>query len=209
MTPDEFVALIRRGDATEVQRALAAQPALAGARQGGVSVICLVVYAGQRAVAMELARRRTDLDIFEAACVGDATRVGSLLGAAPGLVNTRSPDGFQALGFACFFGHPEVFEVLVAAGAELQSPAENAMRVRPLHSAVAHADIGVARHLATRLLELGVSPNSVQQGGCTPLHEAALRGDAHLVALLLRYGAAVGALNEAGDSPAVVALLAG
>ena len=46
----------------------------------------------------------------------------------PALVNAFSPDGFQPLGYVCFFGRREVAEVLLAAGAELESAARNAIQ---------------------------------------------------------------------------------
>ena len=206
MQPSEFVAAVKRGDLDAARSALGRNPGLAAARDdAGVSVICLAVYVGHTELAAELARARTDLDIFEASCIGDRARVEELLTHEPRLVNSRSPDGFQPLGYACFFGRSAVFETLVVRGAELDAPSDNAMRVRPIHSAVAHADAGVALSLARRLLELGASPNVRQQGGFTPLHEAALRGDAPLVSLLLRHGADPSARNEADESAADLA----
>jgi ankyrin repeat protein len=135
-----------------------------------------------------LCRRRNDLDIFEASAVGDSARVTALLRDLPHLVNSYSPDGFHPLGYACFFGHGELVDVLLAYGANLEAPARNAMEVRPIHSAVAHADPAVALLLSRRLLDAGASPNVTQQRGFTPLHEAALRGHVELVRLLVSHG---------------------
>jgi ankyrin repeat protein len=48
-------------------------------------------------------------------------------------------------------------------------------------------------------------PNVVQQRGFTPLHEAALRGHAELVRLLLAHGADPAARNEDERTPADLA----
>jgi ankyrin repeat protein len=197
-----FIAAVRAGDLRAVAAGLDEDPGLARARdESGVSVVCVAVYFGHEEVAHRLARARDDLDIFEASTLGRHQRVRELTSSDPALVNAYSPDGFQPLGYACFFGRREVAEVLLAAGAELESPARNAMQVRPLHSAVAQSDRDTALFLAERLLDAGASPNTVQQGGATPLHEAAFRGNASLVRLLLRHGADPDARDSEGKRP--------
>jgi len=79
------------------------------------------------------------------------------------------------------------------------------MRVCALHSAVAHRSDAVALALARRLLALGASPNVRQQRGFRPLHEAAQRGHATLVTVLLEHGAERDARNDDGDSAADLA----
>ncbi len=202
MDPASFLAALRAGDEAAIESALCADPALARARdENGVSVVCLAVYLGRSAIAQRLGSLRDDLDVFEASTLGNDSRVRVLLDAAPALASAYSPDGFHPLGYACFFGHRALFELLVARGADLEAPARNAMRVRPLHSAVAQADPALALHMARRLLEAGASAAAVQQGGFTPLHEAALRGHAPLVELLLAHGADPDARNADGKTP--------
>jgi ankyrin repeat protein len=202
MATREFLEAVKRGDLEHVVAALRGDPSLAHLRdEDGVSVVCLSLYHGHASIAARLAVQRPDLDVFEAASFGDALRVARLIDLDPGLVDALSPDGFRPLGLACFFGRIEVFELLVARGADLVSPSQNAMRVCPLHSAVAHRDAAVALALARRLLALGAPPSPRQQRGFTPLHEAALRGHAELVALLLEHGAERDARNDEGRTP--------
>jgi len=197
----EFIAAVTRGDEAAVEAALAAAPRLATARNdAGISAVCLAVYRGQEAIARLICGRRTDLDIFEASVAGDAHRVAQLLDAHPEQLNAFSPDGFHPLGFACFFGRREVFDALLARGADLEAPARNATQVRPIHGAAAHRDPALALELLHRLLAAGASPNVRQQGGFTPLHEAAQRGHAEMVALLRQRGADAAALNDAGKT---------
>jgi uncharacterized protein len=197
-----FVAAVRSGDLEAIRAALDANPDLARSRDdSGVSVVCLAIYFGREEVARALAGARDDLDIFEASTLGDHQRVRKLAASDPALVHACSPDGFQPLGYACFFGRREVFQVLLAAGADVESPARNAMQVRPLHSAVAQSDRETALFLAERLLAAGAMANAVQQGGATPLHEAAFRGHAALVRLLLKHGADPGARDSDGRTP--------
>jgi ankyrin repeat protein len=206
MDVSDLITAIRAGDAGVVRDAIGRDPALARGRdRNGVSLVCLAVYLRHDGIARLLAATRDDLDVFEASALGDAARVGRLIASDSALVDACSPDGFHPLGYACFFGRREVFEVLLRGGADVEAPARNAMRVRPLHSAVAHADPDLALHLARRLLAAGASPNVVQQEGFTPLHEAALRGHAELVRLLLQHGADATARNAAGRSPGELA----
>jgi ankyrin repeat protein len=205
-----LLAAIRAGNAEAVRAELAADPALSRYRdEHGVSAICLAVYLGREPIARLIADTRDDLDVFEAAALGDARRIRELLAATPSLVSSYSPDGFHPLGLACFFGRPDAADLLLRAGADVEAPARNPMQVRPLHSAVAHSDPDVALVLARRLLLAGASPNAAQQGGFTPLHEAAYRGNEKLVRELLRHGASATALSAEGASPAQLALQGG
>ena len=202
-----FVAAVTRGDRAAAERALAGNSSLARARNdAGISVVCLAVYAGQRELATELAARREDLDVFEASCLGATERVRELVRRDPELVEALSPDGFRPLGYGAFFGHLELVRFLLASGASVERPSENPMRVRPLHSAVAHLDPSLAPRLAAPLLEAGADPNARQQGGFTPLHEAAHNGTVELIRLLLRHGARVELCNDAGATPRELAL---
>lgn len=202
MDANGFIEAIRAGDSHAVRGAVADDPRLARSRdESGVSVVCLAVYFGQDDIAEELARIRDDLDIFEASALGDVDRVRERITSNPELVNAYSPDGFHPLGYACFFGRQRLFDLLLDAGADLEAPARNPMQVKPLHSAVAHSDPSIALALAERLLEAGASPNTAQQSGFTPLHEAALRGHADLVRVLLQHHADRSARNSEGRTP--------
>lgn len=148
------------------------------------SAVLLALYRGDQERARQMAQGRT-LDVFEAAALGDQARLEALLQEAPALATAWSEDGFTALHFACFFSHPDCARSLIAAGAALEAEARNAMRVRPLHSAVA----GRCAECARALLAAGADPNARQAGGFTPLHAAAQNGDSEIEALLREHGA--------------------
>jgi len=202
MDTSEFIAAVTEGDVGAARAALAENPSLAQSRSdAGVSVIALAVYAGRGDLAREIAASAPSLDVFEASCVGDCERVKALLEASPELTNATAPDGFSPLGFAAFFGNLPLIGVLLHHGADVERPARNAMRVRPLHSAAAHLDQSIAAELARPLLRAGADPNARQQGGFAPLHEAALNGNLELVRLLLEHGADPRLPNDDGATP--------
>lgn len=201
-----LIAAALGGDLEKVASALARHPSLASARDAeGVSVIARAVYLGQPHAAAAIAGFRDDLDVFEASCLGDTGRVRRLLAEDPALLEAVSPNGFRPLGYAAFFGHLELLRVLVASGAAVEAVSENPMQVRPLHSAVAHRDPLLAPRLAAALLEAGADPDVRQEGGCTPLHEAAYNGNVELIELLLEHGANPELPDDAGVTPARMA----
>jgi uncharacterized protein len=134
------------------------------------------------------------LTIHEAAAVGVLPRLEQLLSADPKAVNAWSPDGFQPLQLAAFFGRREAVELLLAQGAEVNTAARNPFHVAALHSALAGPDHGIA-HL---LVAAGADVNARQQGGVTPLHAAAQNGELEFIRLLLEHGADPEAADDRG-----------
>jgi ankyrin repeat protein len=149
-----------------------------------MSTILDALYRGDRTAAEDAAKGR-DLDILEAAALGDAARVRTLLADNPTLVSTRSQDGFTALHYAAFFGTAEAAEALLEQGADPNAVAENEMQVQPLHSAAA-VD---ANETARLLLDAGADPNARQQGGFRPIDAAVQNDNEELRTLLLERGA--------------------
>lgn len=196
---------IRAGEADRVTALLAAAPGLATATQDGVSAILMAMYHGQDRIATMLAQQAGALGLFEAAALGDADRVGALLSTDPSLAESTTADGFRALGLAAFFGQERVV-ALLARWSNPDTPSANAMRVTPLHSAMATRRTDAAAGIARTLLAQGANPNCQQEGGWTPLHAAAKSGDPELVALLLEHGADRNLANAAGQTPLDLAL---
>ena len=150
-----------------------------------MSPIMQALYEGRRADA-EAAAVDADLDIFEAAALGRHPRVAELLRGDESLAQAWSDDGFTALHYACFFGHPDCTITLLDAGALIDEPSRNDMGVRPINAAAAgqHAFDHVVV-LVTR----GADINGRQASGHTALDEARLRNDQQLVDLLTVRGA--------------------
>ncbi|QOZ32805.1 ankyrin repeat domain-containing protein [Bradyrhizobium sp. CCBAU 53421] len=203
---DKFFAAIKAGEIETVEAALQADPALANARgPQGLSALMMALYNQQPKIAEVIKAKAKDLDIFEASAAGNERRVITLLAGDPELAKAVSPDGFGALGLAAFFGHAGVMQILLKAGADPDAPSRNQMKVTPLHSAVANRDGACALKMAHLLLAHRAAVNVAQNGGWTPLQQAAAHGNIELVKLLLENGADRLAKADDGRTAATLA----
>jgi ankyrin repeat protein len=197
----EMTDAIQQGDAAKVAALLDAEPSLANASEGGVTPLLLAIYHGKPELARLFVDRGAAVSFAERCALGDVEEVRVMLAADPTLVESRTTDGFPALGVAVFFRHPAIARFLIESGANVNAAAANAARVAPLHAAAAVRDHDTMR----LLLERGADPNARQQMDYTPLHGAASRGDVDLAKLLLTHGAQRDAKASDGMTPADVA----
>lgn len=201
----DFFDAIKRGDREEVERQLAADPGLIHARENRLSPILVAAYYGHREMASFLADKTVALTIFEASATGKINNILRLLARDPQLVSAYAVDGFQALGLACFFGHLDVAEYLVKAGASVNAPSRNELNAAPIQSAAA----GGHERIVDMLLKNGADPNVREQNGYTPLHAAAQNGDVATIRTLIYGGADLDAKSNNGKTPLDLALEAG
>jgi ankyrin repeat protein len=188
---------VQTGDEAAVREMLAADSGLAQARrEDGISVVLFALYMRKRAIAELLVARHPGLDVFEAASIGDNTRLATLVTAEPNLVTAYSPDGFTALHFTCFFGNTAGARLLIDADADVHAMTRNAMANRPLHAATA----GGHTEICIMLLQNGAEPNARQHGGWTSLQGASQQGNVELVEALLTHGAEPSLAADTGDT---------
>ena len=199
---------VSAGDEQQALDELRAHPELARTRDDeGLSPLMQAVYRGFDKLAEVLRAERDDLDVFEAAAVGDVNRLRELV-QDESAANAWSSDGFSPLHLAVFFGQLEAARFLLTQGADVEAAARNqrfAAEARPLHSAVAAQHLEVIK----LLLSAGADPNSRQHGGFTPLLEAAQLGNVELVDLLLAHGANEADTLDDGTSASALAKKAG
>ncbi len=196
---DNFLNAVTAGDVSVVREMLKAEPTLAkAADENGVSAIMKATYYRKPEVVEILLSTGSELTIFEAAATGTTDRVRELLEKDPKLVNSFSPDGFMPLSLAVFFAHEDAAKVLLNAGAEVNVPSKETMKVTPLHSAAAARQPRIGK----LLIQHGADVNAPHSdSGFTPLHEAAANGDLEFAKLLLDNGADVNAKMIDGKTP--------
>jgi adenosylhomocysteine nucleosidase len=180
---------------------------LTGRGPDGVRPALAALYAGRTLLARELGALTPDLDLFEAAALGDVDRLAAFVGS--GAIQAHAPDGFTALHLAAFFSHPDAVDWLLEQGADPSAEARNGSGLRPLHSALAGKDERAAFQIAAALLMRGVDVDARQQGGYTALHAAAKRGSGTLSELLMGAGADSAAVTDQGQSAADLAAAGG
>jgi len=208
----EFFAAIHDNDRAHVEQLLAADPTLARARnQQGASALMQARYEGRHDLVELLRGKVGELDIFEAATLGDLPRLRALLANDASLAKAFSGDGFTGLHLATFFGQAESAEVLLESGADPKAVAANSMKVAIINSAAASG----RADLVKMVLRAGADPNARQMMGYTALHAAAALDNVEMAKALLDAGADPSLKNDEGllavdkAGPAVSELLRG
>jgi ankyrin repeat protein len=181
-----FFEAVAAGDLAVVRRLLGEHPRLISATSpDGASPALVALYAGQPRLADELAAHAGELSEFEAAAFDDTARLEALIRADRSVVGNWSPDGWQPLHLAAYFGRAESARILLDADAPVGLASRNAMAVYPLHAAAA----GRHAELIWLLIASDAPVNATQPGGTTALMSAAANGDLDSVRALLAAGA--------------------
>ena len=202
----KFFKAIEEGNKDKVERMLRKTPNLILAKsKKNLSPLMVALYYHEFEIANMLLDRMVALTVFEAAAAGKMVHLISNLGHKPELVNAYSEDGFQPIGLAAYFGHVSIVDYLIKAGAGVNTPSKNSLKVTPLQSAVAGGHLEVTR----RLLEAGANPNVREGSGYTPLHTAAHNGDIEIVRSLIFGGADSEAMSLDNERPIDMAIKTG
>lgn len=193
-----FFDLIRQGKTAEIAEAVEQQPSLTQSRDAqGISALMLAIYTQQPVIRDFLLTRHKELDIFEAAAVGDCARLHHFIAADAMSARAISPDGWTPLHLAAAFSSPEAVTLLLEHGAHVHQPSHNPLRNQPLHACVA---LNHSLEAVRVLIEAGADVNAAQHGGYTPLLQAAAAGKKDLVILLLEHGARLDCRCDQGKS---------
>jgi hypothetical protein len=179
--------MIRRGQKADIAALVAEVPAEAQARDAqGVSMLMWSIYTRQPEITGCLRPLAGDLDVFEAAALGDCSCLRAILAGDATQVWAVSGDGWAPLHLACAFAGPETVKLLLEHGAHAHQVSHNAQRNQPLHAAIM---LGESAETVRLLLEAGANVNATEAGGFTPLHQAAAAGNLEILAVLLENGA--------------------
>lgn len=138
-------------------------------------------------------------DLFAAIQNGEAARVAAMLDGDPALVGARR-HGASALLFARYHGRHEIVALIRRHRPALDVFEACALGDTERLASLLDGDPALAN--ARLLLERGapVDARQGQEGGFTPLMEAALNGQLELIDLLLRHGAEPGLRDADGLS---------
>ena len=205
MDPTIFDA-IRASDKEAVATLLAGDPQLAHARNGaGVSALMQARYEFKLEIVDIIRQAAGELDVFEAAALGDIPRLRELLTQDPELATAYSTDGFTALQFACFFGQSGAVKELASRGSDLNAVSRNTMKVGVINTAAASQNAEIVK----AVLHAGADPNHQQQAGYTALHEAATHNNVAMAQALLDAGADPSIRSDDGKSAVEMAFTKG
>jgi ankyrin repeat protein len=195
--------MIQHGQAAELAAQLANHAQLAEAQnEDGISALRAAVYHHQPAIRDLLLPFLPELDIFDAACVGDTERIEQLLSFDPSLVASHASDGWTPLHLAAAFADEDTVRLLLSRGADAHARSHNDLANQPLHACIAmQGSVASARDL----VEYGADVNATQTGGITPLHLAAAQGKPKMVEFLIQQGASPTAQTDDGKLPADLA----
>jgi ankyrin repeat protein len=177
---------IKAGKADEVRQLVGQDRSLLQARDAsGASAILVAAYHMKSDVVNALLELGAPVDIFEASVLGKVDRINEILKGSPVRVSEYAPDGFTPVALAAFFGQAAAVKALIAAGADVNAAAKNALKVQALHAAVAGRNLDIVK----AVLDAGADPNAQQQAGFRPIHEAGTNANRALAELLLKHGA--------------------
>jgi uncharacterized protein len=196
---EELLAAVQKDDAAQVGAILDRNPLILRMRTPNGTLVLTAVYNGA-ANALRLLLERTPEDalgLHEAAAVGNARRLKTILGQSRIRVNVANPEGFTPLGLAAFFGHLDAAKVLLENGADVNLKSPSRFANTALDAAVA----GDRPDLVKALLAARGNPNVRSEANYTPLHKAAAHGNPEIVRMLLDAGADPKATRDGGQLP--------
>lgn len=165
------------------------------------SPIIQCAYHGMFEAAKKFGSKKEDLDLFEAAILGDIQKIRTWAEKGRDL-NALAEDGHTALGLACYFSQTEAVKWLVTLGADIHQRSQNVMGVFPLNAAVAAGNHAITQFLLIK----GADPNVQQSNGATSLHAAVFANNRVMTELLLKHKASVTIAMQDGKTPLDLAL---
>lgn len=192
---------IRAGDQATVDRLLAANPGAAMASDpSGLSALTVAAYHRQWPIVDRILATGPDLDVFEAAIVGDVERLRTLLDEAEAEHGVERETARGRLDGLAPLGGPEPLD-----GRDADDDATAPVNRRSADGFTAlHLAAFFGRPEATRLLlDRDADPNRWATGELTvqPLHSAVAGGHEAVAALLVERGADVNAAQQLGFTP--------
>lgn len=146
-----------------------------------------------------------DVDVWDVIMAGEHERLAAMLAQTSSLVTAVGAEGQTLLHLACDGpDNEECARVLVARGADAN--AKDVMQRSPLLVACETQAFGSAHLL---IAEAGASLSVSDENGMGPSHWLAKHGSAELLALALKHGSRVDAVNSSQQTPLHIAIMHG
>lgn len=188
---NEMLDAVKSRNLDKVKQLLEMDASLKDAKtEDGQTAVLMAAYYRANEIKELLLHKGAELNLYEAAAVGNTSRVQEIADKSPQLIDSHSFDGYTPLGLAAHFGNEDTAAYLLEAGADVNLRGKDGkLNNMPLHASIAGNHI----HMAKLLLEHGADPNSLCEGevrkGCTSLHVAAHFNRVDMAKLLLEHGA--------------------
>lgn len=150
-------------------------------------------------------------DVFQAAQLGETSRLKDMLESHPQLANMENGEGLTPLGYAAHFGNKDAVQTLLNYGAIIDAVSHSKVSYIPSNTAL-HAAIAGERNVDVirLLLTHHAQTNIVDSNGHTCLHTAAFHDDnLEIIRLLIEHGADVNATTEGGETALSLAIKQG
>jgi len=199
---NQMIDAVKQNNMEQVSRLLQQDAALVNAsNQRGETAMLMAAYYRSQEIKELLLESGAELNLFEAAAIGNTERITELLRESPELIASWNTDGFTALGLAAHFGKEEAVKLLLEQGAEIDVKSQDGkLNNTALHAAIA----GNHDHVVRLLLKQGADINARCEGeyrrGFTPLHVAAYFGREAVIQWLLEAGADQTMKTEQGQT---------
>ncbi|RCW51774.1 ankyrin repeat protein [Paenibacillus prosopidis] len=176
----------------------------------GETAVLMAAYYRSNEIKELLLSNGAELNIYEAAAVGNTARVKELLELSPEWRAAWSADGFTPLGLAAHFGNEETVKLLLAYGADINARSKDGnLNNMAIHAAIA----GNFEHIVKMLIDHGADVNARCEGawreGFNALHVAAFFGRESIIKLLLQHSADKTAKTFSGETPYDLAITRG
>src|SRR5207245_8050372 len=164
---EAILAAVQKNDPTGVRTLLDRNPLVLRTRTpNGTLVLTAAFYGATDTLKILLERTPEDaLNLYEAATVGNARRLKTILGQSRKRVNDANEEGFTPLGLAAFFGHVEAVKVLLESGADVNQKETSRFQNTAVDAAVSGDHPDVVRVL----LAASANPNVRSEANYTTL----------------------------------------
>jgi ankyrin repeat protein len=158
--------------------------------EDGQTAVLMAAYYRANEIKELLLQKGAELNLYEAATVGNTARIQEILSEAPKQINGHSFDGFTPLGLASHFGHEEAATYLLENGADVNlKGTDGKLNNAAIHASIAGNHINIVRLLIKYRADINSQCEGEVRSGFTPLHVAAHFNRLEIVKLLLENGA--------------------